>query len=238
MRRVLGAIVAVVLAACAAPGVRTESAVEQATPPPPTAPVVTSPEPTAPPAPEPNPPDDTTAPSEPPEEPEEPEGPAPTTEVDDGVEGIGDDLFPDLGTDDLDVESYDVRLAYDPGTQTLDGAVTLQAVVVGSPEQIVLDAVEIDVQSVTVDGAAADFELAGGEVVITPATAVPAGATVAIDVQYSDQAQPAGPFAGLEELGVFATADGLVRPQPARRRADTGCRATTTRRTRPRGGSR
>ena len=108
-----------------------------------------------------------------------------------------------------------MRLAYDPGTQTLDGGVTLQAVVVGSPEQIVLDAVEIDVQSVTVDGDAADFELAGGEVVITPSTAIAAGATVAIDVEYSDLAQPAGAFAGLEELGFFATAEGsYVLNQP------------------------
>ncbi len=220
MRRIGLLLAAAVVAACAAPGVRTESAVEQTTP---ATPPVTTPEPSVPAAPDPEPPDDTAPATEAPQEPEETVGPAPPTteadEVDAGVEGIGDEIFPDLGTDDLDVQSYDVRLAYDPDLQVLDGSVTLQAVVLGSPERIVLDAVEIEVRAVTVDGAAADFDLAGGEVVITPASAAPAGSAVTIDVQYTDQAQRAGSFAGIDELGFFATGDGsyvLNQPDGAR----------------------
>ena len=36
------------------------------------------------------------------------------------MESIGDSLFPELGTDELDVQSYDVRLGYDPSTQVID----------------------------------------------------------------------------------------------------------------------
>ena len=37
----------------------------------------------------------------------------------------GDSLFPELGTADLDVQSYDVRLSYDPETEELAGTVDI-----------------------------------------------------------------------------------------------------------------
>jgi aminopeptidase N len=236
VRRAALLLAAAMVAACASPGVRSESATEQTSPP--TAPAMTTtppPTPTDPQPPESEPtadPDDTTPPdteveaTEPSieERPdlttEEEPGPEPSTDAPAGdVESIGDSLFPELGTDDLDVQSYDVRLAYDPATQVIDGAVTVDAVVVAESERLVLDAVELDVEAVTVDGTPAEVNVGTDELVITPATPPATGAAVAIDVQYTARAQQAGSFDGIADLGWFATTAGsyvLNQPDGAR----------------------
>ena len=214
MRRRALLLVAV-LAACSAPGVTSESARQQpaaVTDPPVVTPAPAPPPTTDPPPPTEAAPPETSAPerTEPePTEPTEPsvtateetDAPPPTdtgtTDPTGGLESIGDSLFPDLGTDDLDVQSYDVRLDYDPATRVIDGAVSLRTVVLGAPERLVLDAVDVGVEEVTVDGVAAEFELADGELVITPAAPAPAGTPVTIDVGYTDEAQRSGAFDGL-----------------------------------------
>ena len=72
--------------------------------------------------------------------------------------GVGDRLFPELGSADLDVQHYDVELAYDVDEERIDATVTL-LVVVGRPLDVVaIDAGELDVDTVTVGGAPATFE--------------------------------------------------------------------------------
>ena len=237
MRRLV-AVATVVLAACTAPGVRTESAVEQATPS--TTPVVTTTEPTAPPAPEPDPPDDTTAPTEPSEEPEEPES-EPTTEVDEGRRG--DRRRPVPGPrhrrprrrSPTTCGRRTTRRHADPRRRGR----RCRPWSSGRPTRSCSTPSRSTSRSVTVDGArGATSTLAAGEVVITPPTSVPTGATVAIDVAYTDQAQRAGSFAA------DSTSSGSSPPPTARTSSTSptahgpGCRATTTRRTRPRGASR
>ena len=67
----------------------------------------------------------------------------------------GDSLYPELGSADLDVQSYDVRLSYDPQRRSLEGTVTINTAVRRSVDELVLDADELDVDSVTVDGSPA-----------------------------------------------------------------------------------
>ncbi len=213
------ALLLVSLAACSPPGVRSESAAQQTTPTTATTPPATT-EPLPPETTQrppitipflPTEPSLTTEPSPPaePTEPDEPdEGDATTsTEVAAGdQETIGDSLFPELGTDDLDVQSYDVRLRYDQETRLIDGAVTVSAMTIGSVDRLVLDAKGLDVEAVTVDAVTSDFALVGDELVITLPADVPAAAPVAIDVTYS--AEAASMSSPDQDEGWFATSQG------------------------------
>ena len=192
MRRVLVAL-AVFAAGCGTVDVHTESAVEQpaASTSPTTTPSTTStPTPTQPPDAEPNEP----APTAP---------PAPAQ----GVESIGDSLFPDLGTDELDVQSYDVRLGYDPSTEVIDADVTITALFDGRRDRLVLDAGEMDIETVSVDGSPAEFTLGDDELVIHPSTLLPVQQPITIDIAYSDVAGGADSPVGLG-IGWFATPTG------------------------------
>ena len=57
----------------------------------------------------------------------------------------GDDLYPELGSADLDVQSYDVRLRYDVATEVIDGAVTVTTLVSRPLDVIALDASQLTV---------------------------------------------------------------------------------------------
>jgi aminopeptidase N len=181
-------VAAWLLLACTDPGVRTESASDRA---PPTATPATEP-----PASEP-----TTAPTT--------TEPAPAPQ-ESGPDPAGDSLYPELGSTDLDVQSYGVRLAYDPSTRKLDGSVTITAAVSGSGDELVLDADELEVDTVTVDGSAAEFEHAAGDLVVDPGEPVgpaPASDPVEITVTYRDEAG-AVDGGGLSAEGWFPTDDG------------------------------
>ncbi len=99
----------------------------------------------------------------------------------------GDSLLPELGSADLDVQSYDVRLGYDLATETIDGAVTVTTLVRRPLDAIALDAAELVVDAVRVDGVPATFEQAGTELIVHPATTVTPAAPVVIDVEYHDE---------------------------------------------------
>jgi aminopeptidase N len=186
-----------VLLACTDPGVRTETAgvppIEPAaTEPPATEPPATEPPATQPPTTEPATTESVPAPDE------------------SGSDGDGDSLFPELGSTDLDVQKYDVRLSYDPSTRKLDGSVTISAAIPRRVDELVLDADELEVDTVTVDGSAAEFDHAAGDLVIdtgAPVGPAPASDPVKITVSYRDEAgQVEG--GGLSPEGWFPTDDG------------------------------
>jgi aminopeptidase N len=98
---------------------------------------------------------------------------SPSASVDDGADdgraprlGAGDELFPELGSSDVDVESYDVRLAVDPAADTISGSVGIVAEVRPGVDAMPLDAVGLDVTAVTVEGAPADFEQLDTELLV------------------------------------------------------------------------
>jgi aminopeptidase N len=184
-----GVAAGVLLLACTDPGVRTESAADRA---PPTEPPATEPPATEPPATEPSTTDSVPVPEEA------------------SDEGAGDSLYPELGSADLDVQTYDVRLSYDPSTREIEGSVTITAAINGIVDELVLDADELEVESVRVDGTAAEFEQAEGNLLIDPRAPIgpaPASDAVKITVSYRDEAS-AGGGGGLSAEGWFATDDG------------------------------
>ena len=161
----------------------------------------------------------------------------PGTDEPEASTSSGDPLFPELGSADLDVQTYDVRLAYDPDERLLEGTVAISTLVGRPLEELALDATNVSVDAVTVDGAAATFERTDTELIIHPAAAVGPDAPVALVVTYHDDEHASA-------VGVRPRRRLVPDRLPGRSRSTSptgrarGCRATTTRRTRRRGASR
>lgn len=102
-----------------------------------------------------------------------------------GDDGVGDGLFPALGNRGIDVLQYDIDLSYDTTLDALEGTVRLDVVFTEGRSEFTLDAVGLDVRSVTVDGVAAGFRSEATELRITPAELPRVGVSTQVEVSYS-----------------------------------------------------
>lgn len=148
------------------------------------------------------------------------EGPSPSTSPDDAPapDGVGDPLLPDLGNPGIDVLHYDVVLAYDPAHDRLDATVTLDIEITEERDELTLDAVDLDVAAVRVDGAAVGFDVDDPELRIRPPEPLEPGSVVELEVDYSAAPESSRSPAGLP-AGWFDTAGGsyvLNEPDGAR----------------------
>lgn len=128
--------------------------------------------------------------------------------------GLGDDLFPDLGSSDVDVQSYLVRLAIDPTLDEIDGAVTIEAEVADDIAVMPLDQIGLDVERVEVDGIEVGFGLTDTELLIDLPPDI--AAMVTVRVEYSFVPSGATSAVGLP-AGWFvnaATDDSYVLNEP------------------------
>ncbi|MFD7921646.1 M1 family metallopeptidase [Streptomyces sp. NPDC059740] len=102
-----------------------------------------------------------------------------------GAPGMGDPYYPDYGNGGYDVSHYDLRLAYQPKTDQLDGTATLTATTTQDLSRFDLD-FALDVSSVLVDGHRAAFARSGDhELQITPAQPLAKGQEITVVVRYS-----------------------------------------------------
>lgn len=108
--------------------------------------------------------------------------------------GVGDELFPALGVPSVDVQHYDVELAYRPDENVVEGTVTLGLVVTEAVTEIHLDSDGPVVSAVTVDGAPAAFET-GADLTITLPQPLAAGEAADVAVTYS--VEPSGGFGSI-----------------------------------------
>ena len=127
-----------------------------------------------------------------------------------GADGIGDSYYPRAGNGGYDVGNYDLDVGYDPAGRTLTGRATITATATGNLTRFDLDFTGLDTSSITIDGAAAQFEQRDdGELVVTPAGTLAAGSTFTTVVTYSGHprgyADPA-----LGQTGFLATTDGAI----------------------------
>ena len=100
--------------------------------------------------------------------------------------GVGDPYFPDVGNGGYDVEHYDLDLTWLPDAGRMDGMATIAATATAPLPRLALDAIDLDVASVTIDGAAATAEPTGErDLVVTPAAPIAAGADFTVVVEYS-----------------------------------------------------
>ena len=99
--------------------------------------------------------------------------------------GVGDQLFPELGSADLDVQSYDLQLRY-TAPPRFDATVTITLVADRPLDVIALDARQLTVDAVTVDGAAATFEQTASDLLVHPSAQVQPASPVTVAVTYHD----------------------------------------------------
>jgi aminopeptidase N len=99
--------------------------------------------------------------------------------------GVGDRLFPELGSADLDVQSYDLQVRY-LAPPRFDATVTITTLVDRPLDVLALDARQLTVDGVTVDGAAATFEQTSSDLLVHAPTRVEPGRPVIVAVTYHD----------------------------------------------------
>src|SRR3954453_3189329 len=99
-----------------------------------------------------------------------------------GSFGLGDPFFPLGGNGGYDVGHYALTLAYDPATKVLEGRARITATATQDLSSFDLDLRGFTLPSVMVNGATASFVRDGQELIITPATGIPAGSAFAVDI--------------------------------------------------------
>jgi len=103
--------------------------------------------------------------------------------------GVGDELFPELGSLDVDVLSYDVALTVMDGVDdgTIQATVGIEATVDPSVSVLALDAVDLDIAAVTIDGVEADFTTADNELLVDLPVARDLTVSASIDYRFTPQ---------------------------------------------------
>ena len=106
---------------------------------------------------------------------------APPTEA----EGLGDSFYPFLGNGGYDALHYEIDLDVDPATNTISALTSITAQATEDLETFNLDLLGLEVDSVAVDGAQAEFWQSGHELAVQPASPLTAGSQFEVAVSYS-----------------------------------------------------
>jgi aminopeptidase N len=101
-----------------------------------------------------------------------------------GALGVGDPYYPRYGNGGYDVQHYDLRIRYGPGTNHLRGVATIAALATQDLTCFSLDLVGLTVRAIAVDGQPASWSRTDHELMITPAAPVSSGADLSIEVTY------------------------------------------------------
>jgi len=102
-----------------------------------------------------------------------------------GAPGIGDSLYPGFGNGGYDVQHYTLDITVEPETGNLIGITTIEAVATSALSSFNLDFIGMDIESITVDGEAAEFSREGQELTVTPASFIAQDAEFTTEVHYS-----------------------------------------------------
>ncbi|MBN2623755.1 MAG: M1 family metallopeptidase [Acidimicrobiales bacterium] len=103
-----------------------------------------------------------------------------------GAGGVGDPYFPAAGNGGYDVTHYDLDLAWHPDDQRVDGVATISATATDELDSLVIDAIGLDLATVTVDGEPAEATVSGDrDLEVVPAAPIAAGASFSVAFTYS-----------------------------------------------------
>lgn len=102
-----------------------------------------------------------------------------------GDPGIGDPYFSEMGNGGYDVDRYRIELAVDMDDETVAARVVIVAHALHDLSAFNLDFSGPAIDSVAVDGTAAEYERDGGELIITLPEAVRAGTEFAAEIVYA-----------------------------------------------------
>jgi len=125
-----------------------------------------------------------------------------------GADGIGDPYFPTYGNGGYDVVSYHLKVRFDPATDRLTGTATIAATATSGLSRFNLDLAGLTVESVTVNGTAAQHRRERDELVVEPAGALARGGRFTVEVVYGGDPEPITTTLG--EGGFLDTPDGAI----------------------------
>ncbi|BCJ48543.1 hypothetical protein Asp14428_00180 [Actinoplanes sp. NBRC 14428] len=126
-----------------------------------------------------------------------------------GAPGIGDPYFPLAGNGGYDVRHYGLAITYTPETGMLNGVATISATATQNLSAFNLDFDGLTLRSLTVDGRAAAWHRADGELTVTPGRGLRKGHKFTVVARYDGVPEPIeDPILGT--TGVFRTDDGMV----------------------------
>ncbi len=111
----------------------------------------------------------------------------PNTSATDGEAGLGDPYYPQAGNSGYDVAKYQIVVAWDPATATLQGSTTVTARATQRLDSFYLD-LALPTRAVTVNGKPATFAREGfADVRVEPADPLSIGSDFSVVVDYAGQ---------------------------------------------------
>jgi aminopeptidase N len=122
-----------------------------------------------------------------------------------GGDGVGDPYFPTAGNGGYDVSNYDLDIDYTPRGARLDATAAITATAIQGLSRFQLDYSGPKVSRVIVDGQPAEYRSQAGELHVTPAAGIAAGAQFTTVVAYAGKVRPTK---GKLHAGWFPTRDG------------------------------
>jgi len=135
--------------------------------------------------------------------------PVAATPVDDLL-GIGDSRYPELGNGGYDVDHYTIDLTYDPSAGTINTLVTIDAAATLPLRRFSFDFIGYEITDVQVDGAPAEHERRGGELIIDAGALIPGGEGFSVAIAYNGQPEPMLSQALPFPIGWLTDADGTA----------------------------
>lgn len=132
-----------------------------------------------------------------------------------GAPGIGDSYYPELGNGGYDAQHYDLAVSVsfpesaDSPQSLIDATATIEAVATQNLSSFNLDLIGLEIASITVNDAPAEFNRDGIELTITPAEPLAEGDAFTVTVVYSGSPEPFMPPAIPIEMG-WSTFEGGV----------------------------
>lgn len=126
-----------------------------------------------------------------------------------GDSGVGDPYFPDLGNGGYDVDHYHIDITVDMDTAELQATTTISATATETLDTFNLDFVGLEVHSLAVDGAPADFVRLGPELQVAPDGGIVSGEAFEVTVGYSGRPQLIDLVSAGIEFGWMQTPEGI-----------------------------
>ncbi len=102
-------------------------------------------------------------------------------------------LFPDSGNGGYDVSLYDLTLVLSDDLTALEGVVSITAMATQDLQRFSLDARDLMVASVSVDGESVEFVTAGPELIVTLDEPLTSGDEFTVTVDYAAEPAPYRP---------------------------------------------
>jgi aminopeptidase N len=130
--------------------------------------------------------------------------------------GLGDSFYPLLGNAGYDVAHYEITLDVDPIANKIEGTTVIEAVALDDLSQFNLDLYGLKVDSVLVNGEAAEFSRYQMELVVSPAASLAAKKPFTATVSYHGFPKPVGDD-GIHMLSGWQTMPGgtFVASEPS-----------------------